>query len=159
MFILFIQLSIQSYSFNSFNSFVFFLPLYVPSNSSNSYHSFNSFILFISLFYPFNYIHLINLTRSSIYSIIHSIPFIQFILLHSSNPIQLIHPIYLAIYSYSYLFINLSTFLLIYLFYQIICLWSICYIYSNEISVSTFPVPGRTVPHGHWVNKAENQQD
>ena len=24
---------------------------------------------------------------------------------------------------------------------------------------STFPVPVCTVPHGHWVNKADNQQD
>ena len=32
-------------------------------------------------------------------------------------------------------------------------------VHLNFQSGSTFPVPFCTVPHGHWVNKADNQQD
>ena len=32
-------------------------------------------------------------------------------------------------------------------------------VHFNFRAGSTFPVPVCTVPHGHWVNKADNQQD
>ena len=32
-------------------------------------------------------------------------------------------------------------------------------VHFNFRARSTFPVPVCTVPHGHWVNKANNQQD
>ena len=31
-------------------------------------------------------------------------------------------------------------------------------VHFNFRARSTFPVPVCTVPHGHWVNKADNQQ-
>ena len=32
-------------------------------------------------------------------------------------------------------------------------------VHMNLRAGSTFPVPVCTVPHGHWVNKADTQQD
>ena len=32
-------------------------------------------------------------------------------------------------------------------------------VHLNLRAGSTFPVPVSTVPHGHWVKKADNQQD
>ena len=32
-------------------------------------------------------------------------------------------------------------------------------VHFNFRAGSTFPVPVCTVPHGHWANKADNQQD
>ena len=32
-------------------------------------------------------------------------------------------------------------------------------VHFNFRAGSTFPVPICTVPHGHWVNQADNQQD
>ena len=32
-------------------------------------------------------------------------------------------------------------------------------VHFNFQAESTFPVPVCTVPHGHWVNKADNQQN
>ena len=34
-----------------------------------------------------------------------------------------------------------------------------CALPVNFRAGSTFPVPVSTVPHGHWVNKADTQQD